>query len=152
VVEPKPILGLPSNPTPRLSNLPCAQPYGSTFHNAIGGLWGQSGSPPPCQIDTHLTYTASMVLTRSGDGSRTASCALLQKQYMFSDPPRTRTWNLRLRGPTPYPLGQRTCAKFFGQQLVRVSMLSAGVELQDGPRRTCISGITVRFRWPQGSP
>ena len=24
-----------------------------------------------------------------------------------SDPPRTRTWNLRLRGPTPYPLGQR---------------------------------------------
>ncbi len=23
------------------------------------------------------------------------------------DPPRTRTWNLRLRGPTPYPLGQR---------------------------------------------
>ena len=25
-----------------------------------------------------------------------------------SDPPRTRTWNLQLRGPTPYPLGQRT--------------------------------------------
>ena len=24
-----------------------------------------------------------------------------------SDPPRTRTWNLRLRRPTPYPLGQR---------------------------------------------
>ena len=24
------------------------------------------------------------------------------------DPPRTRTWNLRLRRPTPYPLGQRT--------------------------------------------
>ena len=23
------------------------------------------------------------------------------------DPPRTRTWNLRLRRPTPYPLGQR---------------------------------------------
>ena len=27
-----------------------------------------------------------------------------------NDPPRTRTWNLRLRRPTPYPLGQRaTC-------------------------------------------
>ena len=25
----------------------------------------------------------------------------------LNDPPRTRTWNLRLRGPTPYPLGQR---------------------------------------------
>ena len=24
-----------------------------------------------------------------------------------ADPPRTRTWNLRLRRPTPYPLGQR---------------------------------------------
>ena len=24
-----------------------------------------------------------------------------------NDPPRTRTWNLRLRRPTPYPLGQR---------------------------------------------
>ena len=25
----------------------------------------------------------------------------------LTDPPRTRNWNLRLRGPTPYPLGQR---------------------------------------------
>ena len=24
-----------------------------------------------------------------------------------NDPPRTRTWNLRLRRPTPYPLGQQ---------------------------------------------
>ena len=28
-------------------------------------------------------------------------------QYICIDPPRTRTWNLRLRRPTPYPLGQR---------------------------------------------
>ena len=27
--------------------------------------------------------------------------------YQQIDPPRTRTWNLRLRRPTPYPLGQR---------------------------------------------
>ena len=27
-----------------------------------------------------------------------------------TDPPRTRTWNLRLRRPTPYPLGQRASA------------------------------------------
>ena len=31
----------------------------------------------------------------------TATC------LQWLDPPRTRTWNLRLRGPTPYPLGQR---------------------------------------------
>ena len=30
-------------------------------------------------------------------------CSLHSK----TDPPRTRTWNLRLRRPTPYPLGQR---------------------------------------------
>ena len=29
---------------------------------------------------------------------------------IHNDPPRTRTWNLRLRGPTPYPLGQRAPA------------------------------------------
>ena len=28
--------------------------------------------------------------------------------FAINDPPRTRAWNLRLRGPTPYPLGQRT--------------------------------------------
>ena len=27
--------------------------------------------------------------------------------YQQIDPPRTRTWNLRLRRPTPHPLGQR---------------------------------------------
>ena len=27
--------------------------------------------------------------------------------HRIHDPPRTRTWNLRLRRPTPYPLGQR---------------------------------------------
>ena len=28
----------------------------------------------------------------------------------YNDPPRTRTWNLRLRRPTPYPLGQQADA------------------------------------------
>ena len=28
-----------------------------------------------------------------------------------NDPPRTRTWNLRLRRPTPYPLGQRASVR-----------------------------------------
>lgn len=28
--------------------------------------------------------------------------------HRIHDPPRTRTWNLRLRRPTPYPLGQQT--------------------------------------------
>ena len=30
-----------------------------------------------------------------------------QLKSFCHDPPRTRTWNLRLRRPTPYPLGQR---------------------------------------------
>ena len=31
----------------------------------------------------------------------------MHPQQSSNDPPRTRTWNLRLRRPTPYPLGQR---------------------------------------------
>ena len=37
---------------------------------------------------------------------RSSTLTLLREAH-HSDPPRTRTWNLRLRGPTPYPLGQR---------------------------------------------
>ena len=40
----------------------------------------------------------------AGSASATAPPAICHS----SDPPRTRAWNLRLRGPTPYPLGQRT--------------------------------------------
>ena len=40
------------------------------------------------------------------------------------DPPRTRTWNLRLRGPTPYPLGQRAP---WGSQVHSICCLHAMV-------------------------
>ena len=35
------------------------------------------------------------------------ACLLTMITGCNDDPPRTRTWNLRLRRPTPYPLGQR---------------------------------------------
>ena len=42
-------------------------------------------------------------------GKASSWLAARSKSQSFnkSDPPRTRTWNLRLRRPTPYPLGQR---------------------------------------------
>ena len=49
-----------------------------------------------------------------------------------NDPPRTRTWNLRLRRPTPYPLGQqatwqkarpRTCPRAWARALVAQSLI-----------------------------
>ena len=50
------------------------------------------------------------------------------------DPPRTRTWNLRLRRPTPYPLGQQALCAFEGAALLKqwrrqtTTMTSAGLE------------------------
>ena len=38
-----------------------------------------------------------------------------------NDPPRTRTWNLRLRRPTPYPLGQRTMRKLWNLRKLNAS-------------------------------
>ena len=45
----------------------------------------------------------------AGSASATAPPAICHS----SDPPRTRAWNLRLQGPTPYPLGQRTHVNFW---------------------------------------
>ena len=39
--------------------------------------------------------------------TRTNTETLMAQASRKYDPPRTRTWNLRLRRPTPYPLGQR---------------------------------------------
>ena len=40
------------------------------------------------------------------------------------DPPRTRTWNLRLRRPTPYPLGQRAITFFSLKEKIVHSLCS----------------------------
>ena len=42
-------------------------------------------------------------------------------QFEEDDPPRTRTWNLRLRRPTPYPLGQRAAGDHHHNQVHRFS-------------------------------
>ena len=51
----------------------------------------------PCFKKKHMRGTRKCRLDL---GSKTICAA-------WHDPPRTRTWNLRLRRPTPYPLGQR---------------------------------------------
>ena len=48
--------------------------------------------------------------------SRSSTITFLREAH-HSDPPRTRTWNLRLRGPTPYPLGQRASYEMPSQAL-----------------------------------
>ena len=63
--------------------------------------------------------------------------------FLFhNDPPRTRTWNLRLRRPTPYPLGQRAQWLLLAQprQSRSLALLSSS-----GPRLG-----TVVYRSPSG--
>ena len=60
-------------------------------------------------------HTPACVPARSGVHAQRAKGVAVQRLHLGAsprahpDPPRTRTWNLRLRRPTPYPLGQRTC-------------------------------------------
>ena len=42
--------------------------------------------------------------------------------YQQIDPPRTRTWNLRLRRPPPYPLGQRANYKVINRKLFGITL------------------------------
>ena len=47
-------------------------------------------------------------VSKAWPSARRSSLLFLKR----NDPPRTRTWNLRLRRPTPYPLGQQAkCIK-----------------------------------------
>ena len=41
------------------------------------------------------------------------------------DPPRTQTWNLRLRRPTPYPLGQQTSCFLFSDNILYTGTTSS---------------------------
>ena len=54
------------------------------------------------------------------------TCAFRQniilQRVWGTDPPRTRTWNLRLRGPTPYPLGQQAFAYVFRSVCIYILM------------------------------
>ena len=53
-----------------------------------------------------IHWSASRVTLEGG-----ARLICSEQMLAGNDPPRTRTWNLRLRRPTPYPLGQRaTCS------------------------------------------
>ena len=56
------------------------------------------------------------------------------KTYILeNDPPRTRTWNLRLRRPTPYPLGQRAISEATGRLYDRTHWLPATCPLFPAP-------------------
>ena len=61
-----------------------------------------------------LSWGPSRVLVAASAALSCERWATLPLHHYFSpatsDPPRTRTWNLRLRRPTPYPFGQRTCS------------------------------------------
>ena len=58
-----------------------------------------------------LSWGPSKVLLAASAARSCERWATLALHHYFTlatiDPPRTRTWNLRLRRPTPYPLGQR---------------------------------------------
>ena len=70
-----------------------------------------------------------------------------------NDPPRTRTWNLRLRRPTPYPLGQRAMWRSPGcaspVSLTRLSpnqmLLRAHPSLNQGPADLQSAALTTEL-------
>ena len=68
-----------------------------TFHWAMvaGRPTGRWSAPPAAPSTTTLSV-ATILLSKRRAYFR-----------ITNDPPRTRTWNLRLRRPTPYPLGQQ---------------------------------------------
>jgi hypothetical protein len=55
-------------------------------------------------LDAHAVFVGP----RCQRKETTQSCRKDQHGFRQNDLPRTRTWNLRLRRPTPYPLGQQT--------------------------------------------
>ena len=64
------------------------------------------------------------------------------------DPPRTRTWNLRLRGPTPYPLGQRaTCANALGAHIRCVPCFRC---MRNAPQMRVRAWLRLHVGWPCG--
>ena len=59
--------------------------------------------PGPCLPAAAACHAAQQHATRIA-----CLCGLQTKTRPQTDLPRTRAWNLRLRRPTPYPLGQQT--------------------------------------------
>ena len=56
---------------------------------------------------SHNPKVVSSILTRRMQNFARFGIWRRRRALRQSDPPRTRTWNLRLRRPTPYPLGQQ---------------------------------------------
>ena len=69
------------------------------------------------------------------------------------DLPRTRAWNLRLRGPTPYPLGQQTSWCFASSSYHRSTYANRAAERQcigcSGIAQTCSLAHFAGFDLPR---
>ena len=80
------------------------------------------------------------------DHSWSASSACLGK---MNDPPRTRTWNLRLRRPTPYPLGQRASWCIQKARLVIANGIPWGssCNILQHTARTRVKGVVPEKNW-----
>ena len=84
----------------------------------------------------------------SGFSARRNFVSMLKAQQakmraLSHDPPRTRTWNLRLRRPTPYPLGQRASWARFRTGPFAISTLARRI-------RRPLPGLRPRQTAPAG--
>ena len=87
-----------------------------TLHSLSPGMTKPVCKEPPVGIEpttVRLRSACSANWAKEAPVERTKElmdalvCLLTVVTTWNNDPPRTRTWNLRLRRPTPYPLGQR---------------------------------------------
>ncbi len=94
----------PGASAPRLHVQPCG-PVSWNLHHSRKYMRGPSLSGGSCCGNCHALHTRA----RSGTTAIVAQCVM---QHLGYDPGRTRTCNLRFRGPTPYPLGHRaSCSR-----------------------------------------
>ena len=80
--------------------------------------------PASCQRRTATRHAKKMTFKRTST---------------FNDPPRTRTWNLRLRRPTPYPLGQRASWK-------KLTPRTAKTKRASQPRDSASATLSLKAR------
>ena len=109
--------------------------------------WKPYGSWTPKKHNHNFNDSAWIRWTTNGAECLYLLAYINYKQY---DPPRTRTWNLRLRRPTPYPLGQRAIVlKYMGQWQVEVVPLW----IENNIRCSSVCAIDVFFGpWQQIIP
>lgn len=60
--------------------------------------------------DADMRQAVSASSFTAGGSTRLARTPPTVRPAPTIDPPKTRTWNLRHQGPTPYPLGRQACS------------------------------------------